>query len=119
TIPPTPCPHMETTMLLTDILNKKTVMPTAEAALPGRAEPLPTSEFHFVNGRPLKEPYPQGLQVAYFGMGCFWGAERLFWKMPGVYATAVGYAGGITPNPTYQETTSGLTGHVEIVKVVF
>ena len=106
-------------MLLTDMLNKKTVMPTAEAALPGRAEPLPTSEFHFVNGRPLKEPYPQGWQVAYFGMGCFWGAERLFWKMPGVYVTAVGYAGGITPNPTYQETTSGLTGHVEIVKVVF
>ena len=106
-------------MFLIDMFNKKTVMPTAEGALAGRTEPLPTSDVHFVNDRPLKEPYPEGLQVAYLGMGCFWGAERLFWKLPGVYVTAVGYAGGITPNPTYQETTTGLTGHAEIVKVVF
>jgi peptide-methionine (S)-S-oxide reductase len=106
-------------MFLIDIFNKKTVMPSAETALPGRTAPLSTAEVHFVNGRPLKEPYAEGLDVAYFGMGCFWGAERLFWKMPGVHVTAVGYAGGVTPNPTYHETTTGLTGHAEIVKVVF
>lgn len=106
-------------MFLIDTFNRKTAMPTSETALPGRDEPLHTSDVHFVNGRPLKEPYPEGLQVAYFGMGCFWGAERLFWKMPGVHVTSVGYAGGITPNPTYHETTTGLTGHAEIVKVVF
>jgi len=106
-------------MFLIDTFNKKTAMPTAETALPGRDEAISTSEVHFVNGRPLKEPYPEGLQVAYLGMGCFWGAERLFWKIPGVYVTSVGYAGGITPNPTYHETTTGLTGHAEIVKVVF
>ena len=106
-------------MFVIDMFNKKTAMPTAETALPGRPDPIPTSELHFVNGRTLKGPYPEGLQVAYLGMGCFWGAERLFWKIPGVYVTAVGYAGGITANPTYQETTTGLTGHAEIVKVVF
>ena len=106
-------------MFMLDILNKKTAMPSADTALPGRPDPIPTSENHFVNGRPLKEPYPDGLDVAYVGMGCFWGAERLFWKLPGVYVTAVGYAGGITPNPTYHETTTGMTGHAEIVKVVF
>lgn len=106
-------------MFLIDTFNRKTAMPTSETALPGRDEPLHTSDVHFVNGRPLKEPYQEGLQVAYFGMGCFWGAERLFWKMPGVHVTSVGYAGGITPNPTYHETTTGLTGHAEIVKVVF
>jgi peptide-methionine (S)-S-oxide reductase len=106
-------------MFLIDMFNKKTVMPSADTALPGREAPLETAETHFVNGRPLKEPYPEGLQVAYVGMGCFWGAERLFWKMPGVYVTAVGYAGGITPNPTYHETTTGMTGHAEVVKVVF
>lgn len=106
-------------MFLIDTFNRKTAMPTSETALPGRDEPLHTSDVHFVNGRPLKEPYPEGLQVAYFGMGCFWGAERLFWKMPGVHVTSVGYAGGITPNPTYHETTTGLTGHAEIVKVMF
>ncbi|MCF6369222.1 peptide-methionine (S)-S-oxide reductase MsrA [Rhizobium halophilum] len=106
-------------MFVIDMFNKKTAMPTSETALPGRPDPIPTSEMHFVNGRALKGPYPEGLQVAYLGMGCFWGAERLFWKIPGVYVTAVGYAGGITPNPTYQETTTGLTGHAEIVKVVF
>lgn len=106
-------------MFLIDMFNRKTVMPTAETALPGRAEPIGTAESHFVNGRPLEGPYPQGMEIAYFGMGCFWGAERLFWKTPGVFVTAVGYMGGLTPNPTYHETTTGLTGHAEIVKVVF
>lgn len=106
-------------MFLNEIFNKKTAMPSSETALPGRQEAIPTAETHFVNGKPLDGPYPDGLEVAYFGMGCFWGAERLFWKMPGVHVTAVGYAGGITPNPTYHETTTGLTGHAEIVKVVF
>lgn len=106
-------------MFVIDMFNKKTAMPTPETALPGRPEAISTSERHVVNGRALKGPYPEGLEIAYFGMGCFWGAERLFWKMPGVHVTAVGYAGGITLNPTYQETTTGLTGHAEIVKVVF
>ena len=106
-------------MFLIDMFNKKTVMPSADAALPGRAEALPTAEHHFVNGNPLQGPYPDHLHVAYFGMGCFWGAERLFWRLPGVWVTAVGYQGGLTPNPTYHETTTGLTGHAEIVKVVF
>ncbi len=99
--------------------DKKTVMPTPQDALPGRAEPIATAERHFVNGHPLKGPYPQGFEIAVFGMGCFWGAERLFWKMPGVWVTAVGYSGGLTPNPTYRETTTGLTGHAEVVLVVF
>lgn len=106
-------------MFVIDMFNKKTAMPTPETALPGRDQPIPTSDNHFVNGHSLHEPYPDGMEIAYFGMGCFWGAERLFWKIPGVHVTAVGYAGGITPNPTYQETTTGLTGHAEIVKVVF
>ena len=98
---------------------KKVVMPTPEVALPGRADPIPTATNHFVNGHPLKGPYPDGFETAVFGMGCFWGAERLFWKMPGVWVTAVGYSGGLTPNPTYRETTTGLTGHAEVVLVVF
>jgi len=110
---------MEAEMFLNEIFSKKTVMPSEQTALPGRPEAIPTSEIHFVNGHTIRGPYPQGLEVAYFGMGCFWGAERLFWKVPGVYVTAVGYAGGITPNPTYHETTTGLTGHAEIVKIVF
>jgi peptide-methionine (S)-S-oxide reductase len=109
----------EAMMFVIDMFNKKTAMPTPDNALPGRSEPLPTAQTHFVNGRPLKGPYPEGLEIAYLGMGCFWGAERLFWTIPGVYVTAVGYAGGTTPNPTYNETTTGLTGHAEIVKVVF
>ncbi|PZO82510.1 MAG: peptide-methionine (S)-S-oxide reductase [Mesorhizobium amorphae] len=104
---------------LGDLLNKKSQMPRPGDALPGRAEALPTSEKHFVSGRPLKGPYPEGLETAYFGLGCFWGAERLFWQMPGVWVTAVGYAGGFTPNPTYHETTTGMTGHAEVVLVVF
>lgn len=106
-------------MFLIDMFNRKMTMPTAETALPGRAEPLLTAETHFVSGRPLKGPYPEGFRTIYLGMGCFWGAERLLWKVPGVHVTAVGYQGGFTPNPTYQETVTGLTGHAEVVKVVY
>ncbi|MCD2193245.1 peptide-methionine (S)-S-oxide reductase MsrA [Actinomycetospora endophytica] len=88
-------------------------------ALPGRSTPLPTSERHLVSGRPIKPPFPEGLQTAVFGMGCFWGAERVFWRTPGVWSTAVGYSGGFTPNPTYEETCTNLTGHAEVVLVVF
>ncbi len=102
-----------------DRFSKKTTMPTAESALPGRNEPLPTSTHHFVNGNPLKGPYPDGFQTAMFAMGCFWGVERLFWQRDGVWVTSVGYAGGITPNPTYEETVTGLTGHAEVVVVVY
>jgi peptide-methionine (S)-S-oxide reductase len=98
---------------------KKLDLPTPDEALPGRSEPMPVSGRHTVLGTPLAGPWPAGHQVAIFGMGCFWGAERLFWKLPGVYSTSVGYAGGITPNPTYEETCSGLTGHTEAVQVVF
>lgn len=106
-------------MFLIDMFNKKTVMPTAENALPGRAEPIPTAATHFISGLPLKGPLPEGMKAVYLGMGCFWGAERLLWQTPGVYLTAAGYQGGITPNPTYQETVTGLTGHAEVVKVVY
>ena len=98
---------------------KKTAMPAPEEALPGREESMPVPEAHFVSGHPLAPPYPHGLQLALFGMGCFWGAEKGFWQLPGVYTTAVGYAGGYTPNPTYQEVCSGMTGHNEVVRVVF
>ena len=99
---------------------KKTLdLPTADTALPGRPEPLRTAETHYVNGRMLKGPYPEGAQLAQFGMGCFWGVERIFWNAPGMWVTAVGYAGGITPNPTYEEACSGRTGHTEAVLVVF
>lgn len=95
-------------------------IPSAADALPGRATQLPTARTHFVNGRPLKGPYPDGSQKAVFGLGCFWGAERKFWELgDGVCVTAVGYAGGSTPNPTYEETCSGRTGHTEVVLVVF
>jgi peptide-methionine (S)-S-oxide reductase len=94
-------------------------LPTANEALPGRATPMPVAERHFVNGEQLKGPYPQGAQTIYLGLGCFWGAERLFWQLPGVIVTAVGYQGGITPNPTYEEACSGLTGHTEAVMVVY
>jgi peptide-methionine (S)-S-oxide reductase len=109
----------EKTMFLTEMFAKKTTMPNAEQALPGRQTAIPTSSHHYVNGHPLKEPYPAGMEVVYLGMGCYWGAERLMWLLPGVYVTAVGFAGGHTPNPTYQETTTGMTGHTEIVKVVY
>ncbi len=98
---------------------KKTALPTPEEALPGRSEAMPVKAAHFVNGHTLVPPFPEGLQRALFGMGCFWGAERGFWKIPGVYASAVGYAGGLTPNPTYDEVCSGMTGHNEVVLVVF
>lgn len=106
-------------MFLIDMFNKKTAMPTPDGALPGRPDPIPTAETHFVNGRPLKAPYPDNTRSILLGLGCFWGAERLYWQIPGVYVTAVGYSGGYTPNPTYQETTTGLTGHTEVVRVVY
>jgi peptide-methionine (S)-S-oxide reductase len=98
---------------------KKLSLPKPEEALPGRAEAMPVLDKHFVNGHPLKPPYPVGLEMAMFGMGCFWGAERRFWQQEGVYTTAVGYAGGMTPNPTYQEVCTGMTGHNEVVLVVY
>ncbi|MEA5498987.1 peptide-methionine (S)-S-oxide reductase MsrA [Limnoraphis robusta] len=99
--------------------NKKAAMPKAEDALPGRSQPMPVPEHHFVNGNSLQPPYPENMEMAMFGMGCFWGAERKFWQQNGVYITAVGYAAGYTPNPTYQEVCTGLTGHNEVVFVVY
>ncbi len=101
------------------MFGKPTRIPTGDEALPGRAERMPVPARHFVNGHPLAPPFPAGLAQAMFGMGCFWGAERKFWQTPGVYTTAVGYAAGSTPNPTYREVCSGMTGHAEVVLVVF
>jgi len=102
------------------LFRKSAEMPTRETALKGRETPIPTAERHFVNGRPLQGPYPEGMEKAVFGLGCFWGAERKFWQLgDGVFVTAVGYAGGATPNPTYEEVCSGRTGHNEVVLVVF
>ncbi|HSW52447.1 MAG TPA: peptide-methionine (S)-S-oxide reductase MsrA [Sulfuricaulis sp.] len=98
---------------------KKPKMPAPHEALPGRAGKMPVPEKHFVNGRPLTPPFPAGMEQAQFGLGCFWGAEKYFWHLPGVYVTAVGYAGGHTPNPTYKEVCSGMTGHNEVVLVVY
>jgi len=98
---------------------KKSSMPTAQDALPGRQQAMPVPPAHFVNGNPLKPPFPEGMELAQFGLGCFWGAERKFWQTPGVYSTAVGYGGGQTPNPLYEEVCSGMTGHTELVLVVF
>jgi peptide-methionine (S)-S-oxide reductase len=106
-------------MFLLNMLNNKLKMPPRENSLPGRSDVQPTASHHFVNGTPIKEPFPQGMEVAMFGLGCFWGAERKFWELPGVYTTAAGYAAGHTPNPTYQEVCTGLTGHNEVVLVVF
>jgi len=94
-------------------------MPSPEDALPGRDTPMPVTGRHFVLGTPIAPPFPEGMELALFGMGCFWGAERMFWSLGGVYTTAVGYAGGYTPNPTYEEVCSGMTGHNEVVRVVF
>ena len=99
--------------------SKPSTIPSASEARPGRDAPMPVTDQHFVNGASLKGPYPAGAQTIYFGLGCFWGAERLFWELPGVIVTAVGYQGGSTPNPTYDEVCSGLTGHTEAVKVVY
>ena len=98
---------------------KKLELPSAEDALPGRSERMPVAPQHFVHGHPLDAPFPEGLEQAVFGLGCFWGAERIFWQLPGVYTTAVGYAAGLTPNPTYHEVCSGRTGHNEVVLVLF
>jgi len=100
-------------------MRKKLELPSPEEALPGRAHPIPTAKTHFVNGNPIKGPYPAGFEVAYFALGCYWGAERKFWQVPGVWVTAVGNIGGLTPNPTYQEVCSGRTGHAEAVMAVY
>ena len=100
-------------------MRKKAEMVSAEEALPGRPQPIPTAGSHFVNGRPLTADVPEGLAEAMFGMGCFWGVERMFWKLDGVYLTMVGYANGLTPNPTYQEVCTGRTGHNEVVRVIY
>ncbi|MFM7883630.1 MAG: peptide-methionine (S)-S-oxide reductase MsrA [Microcystis panniformis] len=98
---------------------KKVTLPTVREALPGRSEKMPVPSTHYVNGHPLQPPFPGGMESSMFGLGCFWGAERKFWQLEGVYTTAVGYAAGITPNPTYQEVCTGMTGHNEVVLVVY
>jgi peptide-methionine (S)-S-oxide reductase len=101
------------------LFHKKLSVPSKDDALPGRGQVMPVPERHFVNGNRLSPPFPDGLELALFGMGCFWGAERMFWQADGVYSTSVGYAAGHTPNPTYEEVCSGFTGHNEVVRVVF
>jgi peptide-methionine (S)-S-oxide reductase len=101
------------------LARKKAALPKPEEALPGRTAPIRTAETHFISGHKLKPPFPEGLKEAVFALGCFWGAERKFWELPGVWVTAVGYAGGYTPNPTYEEVCSGRTGHTEVVRVIY
>jgi peptide-methionine (S)-S-oxide reductase len=100
-------------------LFQKPAMPAPGTSLPGRSDPIPTATTHFVSGRPLKGPHPEGMAQAMVGMGCFWGVERMFWQLPGVWVTAAGYAGGETPNPTYREVCSGRTGHNEVVLITY
>jgi len=106
-------------MVMWMLKRKNIEMPTPETALPGRSTRLPVPPAHFVLGTRLEPPFPEGMELALFGLGCFWGAERKFWEAPGVHSTSVGYAGGVTPNPTYDEVCSGMTGHNEVVRVVF
>lgn len=106
-------------MVLFGFGKNKSNLPKPEEALPGRAQPMQVPSSHYVNGNPLQPPYPDGVEMAMFGLGCFWGAERKFWQLDGVFSTAVGYAAGVTPNPTYQEVCTGMTGHNEVVRVVF
>ena len=101
------------------LFRKKSTIPTPETALPGRSTPLKVAAAHFVSGHRIVPPFPEGMQEAVFAMGCFWGAERLFWELAGVYSTAAGYAGGFTPNPTYEEVCGGETGHAEVVRVIY
>ena len=101
------------------VFSPKTRMPSPDDALPGRAGAMSVVNRHYVNGNPIKPPFPEGLEMALFGLGCFWGAERKFWQTPGVYSTAVGYAGGYTPNPTYEEVCTARTGHNEVVRVIY
>ncbi|MBP2300039.1 peptide-methionine (S)-S-oxide reductase MsrA [Azospirillum picis] len=105
--------------MLGHFLRKPAALPTPEEALPGRSTPIPVPESHHVNGHPLTPPYPAGMEVLDVGLGCFWGAERKFWQLPGVWVTAVGYQGGHTENPTYEEVCSGRTGHTEAVRIVY
>ena len=106
-------------MSLMDLINKKSLLPSESEALQGRAEEVEVPDEHFLKGTPIKGPYPEGLDQAIFGMGCFWGVEKKFWLLDGVYTTAVGYSGGFTKNPTYREVCTGMTGHNEVVLVVF
>ena len=105
--------------MLNALFGRKPDLPTPAEALPGRAEPIPTAETHFISGRPLTGPVPEGMEEAIFGMGCFWGVERKFWDLPGVWVTMVGYADGLTPNATYKEVCTGMTGHNEVVRVIY
>ena len=105
--------------LMSMFMHKKTVLPSPDEALPGREQPMPVDATHFVNGNPIKPPFPAHMEQVIFGLGCFWGSERKFWQLDGVYTTAVGYSAGYTPNPSYQEVCSGQTGHNEVVLVVY
>ena len=106
-------------MFLAQMFDRKLNKPSASTALPGRTEPIESGTHHYVSGNPMHEPYPEGMQLAMFGMGCFWGAEKIFWQLDGVYTSAVGYTAGLTPNPTYEEVCTGNTGHNEAVLVVY